>query len=270
MPSKRPQLLLTNDDGIDSPGLWVAAEALSLLGYVHVVAPRDQSTSMGRSMPASSDGIIEPKKVNVSGKYWTVYAVGGTPAQAVLHGVLEIMSERPDIVVSGINYGENVAIDVTISGTVGAALEAAAQDIPAIAVSLETPLIHHWSNSDEVDFSVSAQFTAHFAKSILEHRMPPDVDVLKIEVPSSATPDTPWAITRLSRRRYYESLAPERKSWRESAKLSYRKMGNLHQFDPNSDVYTVFVKRQVSVTPLSLDLTSRVDMQELERSIRGN
>jgi len=78
------------------------------------------------------------EQVCVNGKNWTVHAVGGTPAQAVLHAVLEILPRKPDLVVSGINYGENVGSGVTVSGTVGAALDAAGLGIPALAVSLET------------------------------------------------------------------------------------------------------------------------------------
>src|SRR5512134_497378 len=85
------QILLTNDDGIKSPGLWAAAAALSELGYVTVVAPRDQSSGMGRSLPVTSDGIIREEKLEIKGQEWPMYAVGGTPAQAVLHGILEIM-----------------------------------------------------------------------------------------------------------------------------------------------------------------------------------
>ena len=153
------QILLTNDDGIQSPGLWAAAEALSDIGYVTVAAPRDQSSGSGRSLPSTSDGIIRPEMLTVRGKQWTVYAVGGTPAQAVLHGILEIMKRKPDLVVSGINYGENVATGVTISGTVGAAMEAASQGVPALASSLETDQTMHFSYSTEIDFSTAAYFT---------------------------------------------------------------------------------------------------------------
>ena len=79
----KPQILLTNDDGIRSPGLWAAAEALSELGYVTVVAPRDQSSGMGRSLPTTSDGIIREEHLQVNGQDWPVYAVGGTPAQRI-------------------------------------------------------------------------------------------------------------------------------------------------------------------------------------------
>ena len=177
------QILLTNDDGIQSPGLWAAAEALSALGYVTVAAPREQSSGMGRSLPGTSDGIIKPETLVVHGQPWTVYAVGGSPAQAVLHGILEIMPQKPDLVVSGINYGENVGTGVTISGTVGAALEASAFGLPALAISLETDIGHHLSLSPEVDFAAAGYFTRYFGRLLLGRQLPPDVSVLKVDVP---------------------------------------------------------------------------------------
>ncbi|HRQ32592.1 MAG TPA: 5'/3'-nucleotidase SurE, partial [Anaerolineales bacterium] len=132
----KPQILLTNDDGIRSPGLWAVAASLSDLGFVTVAAPRDQSTGMGRSLPGTSDGVIREERVQVNGQEWSVFAVNGSPAQAVLHGVYDVLKSKPDLVVSGINYGENIATGITISGTVGAALEAASLGIPALAVSL--------------------------------------------------------------------------------------------------------------------------------------
>ena len=115
----RPQILLTNDDGIQSPGLWAAAAALAAIGRVTVAAPHEQSSGMGRSLPSTSSGIIAEQKFRVNGQEWIVYAVSGSPAQAVQHGVLEIMPKKPNLVVSGINYGENVGLGTTISGTVG-------------------------------------------------------------------------------------------------------------------------------------------------------
>jgi 5'-nucleotidase len=109
---EKPSILLTNDDGIRSPGLWAAAEALSELGFVTVVAPRAQSSGSGRSMPITSDGVICEVQVEIRGKTWKVYAVGGSPAQAVQHGIFEITEGTPDLVVAGINYGENVGTGV--------------------------------------------------------------------------------------------------------------------------------------------------------------
>jgi len=266
---KKPQILLTNDDGIQSPGLWAAAEALSEIGFVNVTAPRDQYSGAGRSLPITTDGIINPQEMEVNGKTWQVFAIGGTPAQTVLHAVLEIIPEKPVLVVSGINYGENLGTGVTVSGTVGAALEAASMGLPALAVSLETDPSHHLSYSKEVDFSTAAHFTAYFSRMLLGRQLPADVSVLKIDVPSDATPDTPWEITRLSHQRYYEPTAPLRRSWNVPGRVGYRLAGDPSEDDIDTDVYAVRVKHVVSVTPLSLDLTSRIDLKDFDQQLRN-
>lgn len=268
MANHKPQILLTNDDGILSPGLWAAAAALSKLGFVTVTAPREQCSGMGRSLPSTSDGVIEEKKVQVNDQEWTVYSVGGSPAQTVLYGILDVMKRKPDLVVSGINYGENVATGVTISGTVGAALEGAALGIPSLAVSLEAAPEFHLSYSEDVSFLVAAEFAQRFAEMLLQKKFPPDVDVLKVDVPSDATVDTPWQLTRVSRQRYYEPIAPVRPSWGEPGLLSYREAGQLENEPEDTDVHALRRKRIVSVSPLSLDLSSRVDLGELEKAMR--
>jgi 5'/3'-nucleotidase len=268
MPRSKPQILLTNDDGILSPGLWAAAASLSKLGYVTVTAPREQSSGAGRSLPSTSDGIIEEQRAQVNGQEWTVFSVGGTPAQTVLHGVLEIMKKKPDLVVSGINYGENVATGVTISGTVGAAMEGASLGIPSLAVSLEADPKYHLTYSEEISFLVAAEFATRIGRLLLKKKFPPDVHLLKVDVPSDATFDTPWQLTRVSRQRYYESVAPVRASWSERGMLNYREASVLEDEPEDTDVYVLRKKRMVSVSPLSLDLTSRVDFAELDRLLR--
>jgi 5'-nucleotidase len=265
---KKLQILLTNDDGINSPGLWAAAASLSDLGYVTVTAPREQSSGAGRSLPNTSDGIIQERRIQVNGREWGVYAVGGSPAQSVLQGVYEILKFKPDLVVSGINYGENVASGVTISGTVGAAMEAASLGIPAMAVSLEADSKYHLSYSEDVDFSVAADFAARIARLLLEKKFPLDVNLLKVDVPSDATRDTLWQLTRVSKQRYYEPVAPERDSWDTPGIMGYREAGMLDNEPEDTDVYVLRKKRQVSVSPLSLDLTSRVDFVELDKLMR--
>ncbi len=262
------QILLTNDDGIQSPGLWAAAEALSDLGYVTVAAPRQQCSGMGRSLPSTSDGIIRPETLTVRGQEWTVYSVGGSPAQAVLHAIFEIMPQPPDLVVSGINYGENLGSTITISGTVGAALEAAGMGLRAMAISLETRVEHHLSYSREVDFSTAAWFTRYFGRLLLEKTLPFDVDVLKIDVPCDASPQTPWAVTHVSRHPYFIPVAPTRTRWDIPAQLGYRR-NQTADYEPESDAYAVQVKRIVSVTPISLDLTSRVSLEELTKILQS-
>ncbi len=266
--NKKPQILLVNDDGIHSPGLWAAAEALAPLGYVHVVAPRDQQTSTGRSMPSSSDGIIQALSLMVHDKEWTIYAVGGTPAQVTTHGILDIIKGKPDLVVSGINYGENVASGLTISGTVGAAIEAASLGVPALAMSLQTPKEHHFSLSKAVDFSIAAYFTHYFAEKILKNAMPFDVDVVKVDVPKDATRETPWVITHQSRQRYYVPVPAERATLEEYGPMGYNIRIDYDHLEPNSDL-AAMVNNQVSVTPISLDMTSRINFEDFRKLLAG-
>ena len=266
-------ILLTNDDGIKSPGLWAAAQALSMLGYVHVVAPREQFSGAGRSLPTTTDGRVSPQEVEVNGQTWPVYAVGGSPAQAVLHGLLEILPVRPDLVVSGINFGENIGNGVTISGTIGAALEAASYGVPALAVSLETDPQHHFHHSDGVDFTTAAYFAQLFARWMLnqageQSSLPHDVDMLKVDVPCDATPQTPWKATRQSRLPYYVPQAQARQGWDDPKPIGYRPNPQARGDHPGTDIYAMQVERIVSVTPLSLDLTSRISLVELEELLR--
>lgn len=269
MNDEKIQILLVNDDGINSPGLWAAAEALSELGYVTVAAPRDQASSTGRSLPITSDGRIHKVRLQVGAQEWEAYSVGGTPAQTTLHGVLELTPRKPDLVVAGINYGENVGDGVTISGTVGAALEAASLGIPGLAMSLQ--LVDHdfYGYSRKVDFSTAAYFTRYFAKLLLEKRMPKDVGVLKVDVPAAANPNTPWRLTRMAIFRYFESRSTRTGSLEESAPIGYHLVLDWDKIAQDSDLYALMRDQVVSVTPLSLDLTSRVNFRTLEKKLRS-
>jgi 5'-nucleotidase len=264
--TERPVILLTNDDGIRSPGLWAAAEALSAVGYVTVAAPREQSTGTGRSMPITSDGVIHEEQVTVGGKTWKVYAVGGTPAQAVQHGIFELTPRKPDLVVAGINYGENLTTGISISGTVGAAMEGAMFGIPALAVSQETDSSFFYSYSSEVDFGMAGHFTAAFARWLLEGHSIPDLHVLNVNVPLGATPETPWRVTRLSHHRYYVPIPPKRDRLDVPGRVGYE-VRLPDELEEDSDVRALRVERVVSVTPLSLDQTSRVDPRVLTRRL---
>jgi 5'-nucleotidase len=267
MTQKRIQILLTNDDGILSPGLWAAAGALSSLGYVTIAAPRDQASSTGRSLPRYFDGRIEETTLTINGQSWPAYSIGGSPAQTVLHAVLEILPGPPDLVVSGINYGENLGTSITISGTVGAAMEAAAMGIPSIAISQQL-LTEDYTSYSDIDFSAAAHFTHLFAEMLLEKPIPADVDMLKVEVPADATLETPWRITRLARHRYYLPMAERPGKWDEPFYIEGKPQVDPNEVPRDSDIYCLLFDKLVSVTPLSLDFTSRVDLDVLEQGLR--
>lgn len=268
MKNGRIQILLTNDDGIQSPGLWAAARALSKIGYVTVAAPRDQASSTGRSLPITSDGRITATQLKIGAEEWKAYAVGGTPAQTVLHGVLEIIGEKPDLVVAGINYGENLAEGITISGTVGAAMEGASLGIPSMAMSLQLLDEGFYEYSETVDFSTAAYFTEYFARRMLARGMPDDVRLIKVDVPAHATPQTPWRVTSQSRKRYFYPRVTRTGALDEPGPMSYQLLVKKEEIDPRSDVWAVLFDHVVSVTPLSLDLTARVDPLQFDRLIR--
>lgn len=265
-----PLILFTNDDGIASPGLWALAEAFAGVGDLLVVAPREQQSGMGRSLPGFSKGRIYPWDVPLHIPNCKAYAVDGTPAQAVQHGVLELADRKPALLVSGINYGDNTGNGVTISGTVGAAIEAASLDIRAIAISQQTPFDLHLSYSDDVNFKPAAAFARQFGEFLLTHRaLPDDVDILKIDVPWEATEQTEWRITRLSRRRVYWPTRPERTGITRTGKLGYRFNADPARAEPDSDVYALMHDKVVSVTPMSLDMTSRTDLFRLRQILAG-
>jgi 5'-nucleotidase len=265
---ERPLILVTCDDGIESPGLCAAVRAVLPLGEVMVSASCEQQTGAGRSLPTFNDGAIHEIEYQVDGRQVPAYAIDGSPAQAVLYALVELVPRKPALCVSGINFGENVGSTLTSSGTVGAALEAADTGVPALAASLETDKKYHYNHSEDVDFSTATHFVHYFAGQMLSKAMPADVDVLKLEIPCDATTRTPWRITRMSRQRYYRTLPSGRSYLSEKRRLDYEMVIDHATLEPNSDIRAVLVDRLVSVTPLSLDLTSRVVLNELEALLR--
>lgn len=251
----QPLILVTNDDGIESPGLWAAVAALLPLGELLVVAPDRQWSGAGRSMPQHVSGRLMVADREVDGIPVVAYALDASPALSVVHGVLELAPRRPDLIVSGINFGANLSTEVTVSGTVGAALEAGAFGIPALAVSLEMDQAYHLSGDATADYTAARAYVQRFAAALLQSPgLPYGVDALNVNLPATATPETPWQFTSLSRRRYFVPLAPDRK--RGQGRPGYRLIADPERSEPESDLWTVLVEKIVSVTPLSLDLTA--------------
>jgi 5'-nucleotidase len=260
----KPLILLTNDDGIQSPGLSAAAKALDPLGDLLIVAPLEQQTSMSRSrtQQCGGDGTITKTTVTAGDQTWDGFAVKATPALTVEHAVVELAEREISLVVSGINYGENIGTCVTVSGTIGAALEAAELGLPTLAVSQEIASLDYHTYSDEVNFTAAACFTRRIAEKILYNQLPLDADILKLEIPLGASPETKYVITRQDRQRYYVPEIQERELLLETrTKISYKpNKGKYSRQD--TDAYAL-AQGWVSITPLSLDLTSRIHLGEL-------
>src|ERR1700683_1768454 len=139
-----PRVLVTNDAGLDSPGLHAAAEAVAALGELLLVAPATQQTAMSRAFVTDAGaGVVKRVEIHIAGRAVSGYAVTGSPVMAVTHAVLEL-AERPiALCVSGINYGENIGGAIGVSGTVSAAFEADSLGIPSIAAAI-TAQISEW------------------------------------------------------------------------------------------------------------------------------
>jgi len=212
----------------------------------------------GRAVPADVTGRLTPASRDIAGERVTAYAVDASPALAVIHGVVELAPRQPSLVVSGINSGANLGIEVTVSGTVGAALEGGAFGIPAMAVSLEMDPMYHLTTNNEADYAGSRAFTRFLAEQLLAGSLPRDVDALNVNVPASASPDCPWRLTRLSRCRYFVPHAPDRANGQ--GRPGYNLIEDLCQAETDSDIWAVRVDRVISVTPLSLDLTARMSL----------
>jgi len=264
-----PLILLTNDDGIHSPGLKAAAAALLPLGKVLVIAPTEQQTAMGRSLWGAKSEFLRPLDYRVNGTRIEAYHSHCSPAQIVLHGVDVLCGQRhPDLLVAGINYGENLGYNVTLSGTIGAAFQAAAMGIPALAVSLQTDIAFHYSYGD-VDWTAAGHFTRLFSEKWLSGSHPPDIAALKIDVPGDATAETPWRVTRVARQSYYHLRTGD---FHPEITLGERETiidVNRESLEHDSDIHALLADRCVSVTPLSLDITSRVDLTDLNAEL-GN
>ena len=136
------KILISNDDGINSLGIYALAKSLKEIGDVTVVAPITEQSAVGHAITMKAPLRVVEHYIN--GEFFG-YAVEGTPADCVKMGIRNILKSPPDIVVSGINHGSNTAINIIYSGTVSAAREAAIMDVPAVAFSLTSHISRDFS-----------------------------------------------------------------------------------------------------------------------------
>lgn len=249
MPSVPPRrILVTNDDGIDAPGIRALAKAMATLGEVWVVAPEKTQNAVGRAMT-----LHKPLRLRQIRPRW--FAVNGTPADCVTLAVCKLLETTvPALLVSGINKGWNLGDDVTNSGTVAGALEGMLHGIPSMAVSLEY--------CPRASYAVAAHYAIQLAERILKSGLP-EGTILNVNVPGSKKEAIAGIqFTSLSQRRYHKPvvekidprggsyfwIAGERQSW------ARRKPSD----------HDAVVKKMVSVTPLHLDLTDYLSLKTLK------
>jgi len=238
-------ILVTNDDGIHSPGINVLAERLAAIARVVIVAPDRERSAVGHALTLHSPLRADEIRPDC-------FAVDGTPTDCVNLGIHGLLPSRPALVVSGINKGGNMGDDITYSGTVSAAMEATLMGVPAFAVSLAGTAF------GPDDFAPAAEFSLALARHILERQLPPDT-FLNVNVPAGR-PRT-VVLTRQGKRSYGESVVE--KTDPRGRKYYWIGGGDLgFENTPGTDFHAVH-RGDISVTPLHLDLTNYRSFERL-------
>ncbi|MCK9297516.1 5'/3'-nucleotidase SurE [Methanoculleus sp. YWC-01] len=259
----KPKILLTNDDGITSAGLWAAYDALAPIADVTVVAPATQQSAVGRSI-----SIFEPIRANrVTMNGVPAYSVGGKPTDSVIIGLFALRL-NPDLVVSGINIGENLSYEsIMTSGTVGAALEASNQGVPSLAFSLQVE-----DQGEKFDdpsnitdrFSDAKRVVRDVCERVLATGFPENAHVINVNIPAPVRGG--YEITRLAEKLFYtgveERLDPRGRPY-------YWIDGPLYEdAEEGTDVHAV-QRGNVSITPITLDCTAFAATDELKGIFDG-
>jgi len=240
------RILVTNDDGYRSDGLGALADALRPLGEVTVVAPVAEASAIGHALT-----LRRPLRLEKMGE--RLFAVDGTPTDCVNIAITQVFRGLPDLVVSGINKGWNLGDDVTYSGTVAGALEAALLGVAAIAMSLK-------ATSGEYDFAPSAQAASTLAEAMLQRPLPART-FLNVNVPHG-TPNG-YRVTVQAKRNHVTSVAERRDP---KGRPYYWIEEGQNEWEPHdrSD-YQAVRDGFVSVTPLHPDLTAHQALAALEQ-----
>ncbi len=242
--SDRPIILATNDDGITAPGLRNLVEAMREIGDVVVVAPDSPQSGMGHAITLHHP--LRLDKVEVHGESLG-YQCSGTPVDCVKLAVNQILHRKPDLLVSGINHGNNSSINVIYSGTMSAAMEGAIEGIPSVGFSLNNYEL-------DADFTAAAHYAKKIARNILEHGLPSG-SLLNVNIP--AVPLTEIKGVKICRQamakweeKFDERLDPSRRKYYW---LTGKFINNDHGADTDE---WALANNYVSVVPVEFDFTA--------------
>lgn len=237
-------ILVTNDDGIHSPGLEALRNSVKDLGRTVVVAPDRDNSAVSHSLT-----MTRPLRVREIGK--DTYTVDGTPTDCVILALGQLLDVKPDLLVSGINSGPNIGDDISYSGTVSAATEGTMYDIPSMAVSLagEPPL----------NYSAAEKLAGKLALKILNNVLPPKT-LINLNVPSGDTYKG-IRVTRQGRRLWENAIHKTRDPW---GRTRYWIGGGTPVKDSGDDTDVRAIQDgYVSITPIHLDLTNHSGITHL-------
>jgi len=246
----KPSILLTNDDGVSSVGLWAAYEALAPIADVTVVAPATQQSAVGRSI-----SIFEPLRAShIVMNGIPAWSVAGKPTDAVIIG-LYALKLNPTLIVSGINIGENLSFEsIMTSGTVGAALEGSNQGTKGIAFSLQVE-----DQGDKFDdpryngqnFDAAKRIVRDVVSRILAQGFCPHADVINVNIPSVVKGG--YEVTRLARKLFHTGV--EKRFDPRGRPYFWINGPLIEDAEEGTDVHAIR-KGNISVTPITLDCTA--------------
>jgi len=252
---KKQKILITNDDGIDSPGLKELVKVLNGFADLFVIAPDRQQSAISHAMTIAVPLVPHTFSINSN---TTAYAINGTPVDCVKLGVSTLMKEKPDLICSGINLGPNTSVSVTYSGTVAAAMEGIIQGIPSIAFSLN-------SFSYTQDFKPAASFSFKILKMLANAELPKNL-LLNVNIPCLNENEIKGIkITHLSKSKWIDSY---QKRTDPFGREYYWFNGDYIVQDDNSSSDDNALKNGfVSITPLEINYNNSNHRTLLEKAL---
>lgn len=254
MAQKRPLILVTNDDGINAPGIRTLIEVMKELGEVYVVAPDAPQSGMGHAITIN-DAIYCNHIKLANDETQIEYSCSGTPVDCVKLAVNEIIKRKPDLCVSGINHGSNSSINVIYSGTMSAAVEAGTMGIPAIGFSL-------LDFSHEADFNPAKKFVKKIAQQALKNGMPKGV-VLNVNIPKLNLQEINGIKICRQAKAYWQEKFDKRTN--PTGRDYYWLTGEFVNEDEGEDTDEWALKHgYVSVVPVQFDLTAHHTINEFK------
>lgn len=249
--------LISNDDGVTASGILAAKNAVDDICETIVVAPETQQSGIGHALTLYDSLRVNDYTLKDGSKG---YGVSGTPTDAVTIGLFEIMNDKPDIMISGINTGFNLGqAELTTSGTLGAALEAASFGIPTIAISQEVTRddIKFENGEIDLDFDFAKKMLNKLAKIVLKKGLPEGIDLLNVNIPENPVNDE-FEVVRLGKRMYVPEID---KRLDPRGKPYYWIGGEPYESDkPGSDGYELRKAQKTTITPLKIDLTADMSL----------
>lgn len=249
---ERPLILVTNDDGINAPGIRTLIAIMKDIGDIVVVAPDSPQSGMGHAITINST--LHSSRITPKDSEIIEYSCSGTPADCVKLAINELMPRKPDLCVSGINHGSNSSINVIYSGTMSAAIEAGIEGIPAIGFSL---LDYSWN----ADFKQSKNFISKITLNALNNRIPKGV-VLNVNIPSVKKSDIKGVKICRQAMAYWVEEFDKRKN--PLGQEYYWLTGKFVNKDKGEDTDEwALSNNYISIVPVEFDLTAHHAIQGL-------